>query len=199
MTAKNQHHTKMEALFHGIFELIKISILGCIYATTTLLIFKLIGRYKPNSWFDRASRKKLRLWFLSGLLISFGLFFFMFTYLGNHGLGDNARVPVGHWRAIHEVNGTAYIQDEGPISMLTMNKFIVTDDFIYGQVGEINANYKGEYFAYDLVNNEVKTFEKEKDYLDFLITKNLDTKPDYKDFSYYYSRHWNGWRFWLLP
>jgi hypothetical protein len=33
----------MEVLFHFIFELIKISILGCIYATLTLLTFKIIG------------------------------------------------------------------------------------------------------------------------------------------------------------
>ena len=76
-------------LFHFIFELIKISILGCIYASLTLVAFKIIGRYKPDSWFAKASRKKLRLWFLSGLIISVGLFGFMFTYWGDHGLGDS--------------------------------------------------------------------------------------------------------------
>ena len=83
-------------LFHFIFELVKISILGCIYATLTLVTFKIIGRFKPESWFDIVSRKKLRLWFLSGLIASFGLFGFMFTYWGDHGLGDWARIPIGH-------------------------------------------------------------------------------------------------------
>jgi hypothetical protein len=190
----------MEALFHLIFELIKISILGCIYATLTLLAFKLIGHYKPDSWFDRVSKKKLRLWFLSGLTISVGLFFFMFTYFGNHGLGDSARVPIGHWRAIQEVNGTqAYIQDEGPVSMIEIDKFIVSDDFVYGLTSNANENYDGNFFVYDLVNNTVKRFEKENDYIAFLKTKNLDTRPEYKDFNYYYGKYWHGWRFWALP
>jgi hypothetical protein len=90
----------MEVLFHGIFELIKISILGCIYATLTLVTFIIIGHYKPDSWFDKVSKKKLRLWFLSGLFISVGLFLFMFTYFGDHGLGDSARVPVGHFKVV---------------------------------------------------------------------------------------------------
>lgn len=189
----------MEALFHFIFELIKISILGCIYATLTLISFKIIGRYKPDSWFDRVSNKKLRLWFFSGLIISVGLFFFLFTYFGDHGLGDSARVPIGHRRAIQEVNGTqAYIQDEGPVNMIEIDKFIVTDDYVYGLTGEENKNYDGQYFVYDLVNNKVKTFEQEKEFNNYLTTTSLDTKADYKDFSYYYSRHWDGWRFWLL-
>jgi hypothetical protein len=190
----------MEVLFHFIFELIKISILGCIYATLTIVTFKIIGHYKPDSWFDRVSKKKLRLWFLSGLFISIGLFFFMFTYFGDHGLGDSARVPVGHWRAIQEVNGTqAYIQDEGPVRMIEIDKFVITDDFVYGLTGDANENYDGKFFVYDLANNIVKTFEQEKDYTDFLIKINLDTRPEYKDFSYYYRKYWGGWRFWFLP
>ena len=102
----------MEVLIHLVIELAKISILGCIYATLILIIIKIIANNKPNSWFGRLSRKKLRLWCLSGLFISGGLFFFMFTNFGDHGLGDSARIPVGHWRAIQEVNGTqAYLQD----------------------------------------------------------------------------------------
>jgi len=84
------------ALFQFIFVLIKISILGCIYATLALVTFKIIGQYKPDSWFYKVSRKKLRLWFLSGLIISVGLFGFMFTYWGDRGLGDWARIPLGH-------------------------------------------------------------------------------------------------------
>lgn len=191
---------EMEALFHLIFELVKISILGCIYATLMLAIFKIIGHYKPDSWFSRVSKKKMRLWFSSDLIISVGLFLFMFTYFGDHGLGDSARVPVGHWRAIQEVNGMqAFIQDEGPISMIEIDKFIVTADFVYGLSGDATENYDGKFFVYDLANNIVNTFEQEKEYSDFLISKNLDTKPAYKDFNYYYRQYWSGWRFWTLP
>ncbi|AEW85942.1 hypothetical protein [Flavobacterium columnare] len=188
------------ALFHLLFELIKISILSCIYASLTLLVFKIIANYKPNSWFDRVSKKKLKLWFSSGLCISIFLFFFMFSHFGDHGLGDSARIPIGHGKAIQEVDGMqAYIQDEGPISMIEIDRFIIADDFVYGFISEGNENYEGSYFVYDLVNNSVKTFEEENDYINLLKTKKLDYNTDYKDFGYYYGQYWHGWRFWLLP
>ena len=128
-----------------------------------------------------------------------GLFFFMFTYYGDHGLGDSARIPVGHRRAIQEVNGIqAYIQDEGPVNSLDIEKFIITNDYVYGLMGVENLNYEGKYFIYDLINNKIKTFMQEQDFTAFLIAKNLNTKPDYKDFSCYYNEHWGGWRLWLL-
>lgn len=123
----------------------------------------------------------------------------MFTYFGDHGLGDSARVPIGHWRAIQEANGIqAYIQDEGPVKYIEIDKFIVTDDYVYGFASDANENYEGGYFVYDLVNNKVNTFEREKEFINYLTRTNLDTKPDYKNFSYYYNRHWNCWRLWLL-
>jgi hypothetical protein len=188
------------ALFHLIFELIKISILSCIYASLTLLVFKIISHYKPNSWFVKASTKKLKFWFLSGLSISVFLFFFMFTYYGDHGLGDSARVPIGHSKAIQEVDGVqAYIQDEGPISMIEISKFKITDNFVYGYTSDSNVNYDGNYFVYNLVNNSVKTFKQKSEYLNFLEINKLDKNPNYKDFNYYYGEYWNSWRFWLLP
>lgn len=187
------------ALFHLIFELIKISILSCIYASLILLIFKIIANYKPNSWCDRISKKKLKFWFSIGLYISIFLFFFMFSHFGDHGLGDSARIPIGHSKAIQEVDGVqAYIQDEGPISMIEIEQFKITDDFVYGYISEENGNYEGSYFIYDLVNNSIKTFSKESDYINSLKTKNLDNN-DYKDFSKYYDQYWKGWRLWLLP
>ena len=188
------------ALFHFIFELIKISLLSFIYASLTLLVFKIIAHYKPNSWFDKLSRKKLKLWLLSGLLISVFLFFFMFSYFGDHGLGDSARVPIGHWKAIQEVDGEqAYIQDEGPIAMIEIGKFTITENFVYGLKSDTNGNYNGNYFVYDLVNNSIKTFQQENEYINFLEENKLDKKPNYKDFNYYYGKYWHGWRFWLLP
>ena len=188
------------ALFHLIFELIKISILSCIYASLILLIFKIIAHYYPNSWFAKVSNKKLKFWFLSGLSISVFLFFYMFSYYGDHGLGDSARIPVGHSKAIQEIDGIqAYIQDEGPISMIEIDKFKVTDDFVYGFIKNGNENYDGSCFVYNLKDNSIKTFSEESDYINFLRKEKLEEKPEYNDFSYYYAEYWNGWRFWLLP
>lgn len=188
----------MEVLSHFIFELIKISILGSIYAVLTLGSFKIIAHHNPASWFERVSKKKLQLWFTSGLIISIILFFFMFTHYGDHGLGDSARIPLRHKREIQQSNGIqAYVQDKG-IKALAINKFIIADNYVYG-LTDANENYDGKYFVYDLANNTVRTFEQEIGYLNFLTVKDLDTRPDYKDFSHYYKQHWNGWRFWTLP
>jgi len=189
----------MEALIHFIIILIKISILGSVYATLTLLSFKIVGRFKPNSWADRVSKKKLRFWFLSGFLISIGLFLFTFTYYGDHGLGDYARVPIGNGRAINEINGTqAFIQDEGPISMIEIDNFIVTNKYVYGIMGERDGNYEGAYFVYDLVSNKVTTFIEKEEYHKFLKIKNLEIEPNYKNFRYYYKEYWLGWRNWFF-
>ncbi|QZK89821.1 hypothetical protein K5V07_04695 [Flavobacterium sp. CHNK8] len=188
------------ALFHLVFELLKISILSCIYASLILVVFKIIANHNPNSWFDKVSKKKFKLWFLSGLYISIFLFFFMFSHFGDHGLGDSARIPIGHGKAIQEVDGMqAYIQDEGPINMIEIDSFKITADFVYGYISKGNENYEGSYFVYDLANNSVETFEKESDFINLLKTHDLDENTDYKDFNYYYGQHWNGWRFWLLP
>jgi hypothetical protein len=190
----------MEALFHLVFEFTKISILSSIYASILLFTFRIIATLKPNNWVDKISKEKSKFWVASGLIISIMLFLFMFSYYGNHGLGDSARVPVGYDKAIEQINGTqAYIQDEGPVSALDIDKFILTGKFVYGKTGEQNENYTGKYFTYDIVNNQVKIFENENIYIDFLASKNLETNPEYKDFNYYYSKYWNGWRFWTLP
>lgn len=186
------------ALFHLLFTLIKIAILACLYATLTLVAFRIIGHDKPQSWFYRVSRRKWRLWFRSGFFISVGLFVFMCTHFGNHGFGDSARVPVGHGRAIQEIDGVrAYIQEQD-IAMLQVDRFAVTDDYVYGLTGDFNENYEGNFFVYDLDNNTVRTFSDQK-YLSFLKAKGLETNPEYKDFRYYYRQYWGGWRFWLLP
>ncbi|RZK54943.1 MAG: hypothetical protein EOO87_09090 [Pedobacter sp.] len=190
----------MEVMIGFVAELIKISILSCIYAFVAMLIFKIIGSYKHGSWFDRVSRKKLKLWLLSGFFISLGLFIFMFTHYGDHGLGDSARVPIGHWREIQQTNGTlTYIQEDGKVSVLAIDKFVIADDYLYGFISDMNENYNAKYFIYDLVNNNIKTYEEINGYLNFLTTKNLHERTEYKDFNYYYRQYWTGWRFWILP
>ena len=188
-------------LFNFIFEFIKISILGCLYATLTLVTFKIIGRYKVDSWFDKVSRKKLRLWFLGGLIISLGLFGYMFTYWGDHGLGDWARIPVGHWRQVIEVDGTrAAIQETNYENgnMIEIEKFEYSSDFLCGKTQEDISKYPGAYFIYDLKTNDVKFFNDKKEYELFANQKGLPMTNDFKTFSDHYSDYWGGWRFWFL-
>ena len=188
----------MEVLFHFIFELIKISILACIYGSLIRLVAIIIGRHNPESWFSRVPNKKVSFWYLYTRIIFVCLFCFMFTHYGDHGLGDHARIPISHWREIEQINGNqAYIQAKA-IDALDIDKFIITDDYVYGLMSSTNQNYEGNYFIYDLVNNKVRTFKQEKDYIKFLTTK-INITSDYQDFNHHYTNYWHGLRFWILP
>lgn len=193
----------MEALFHFIFELIKISILGCIYATLTLLTFKLIGRYKPDSWFARVSKKKLRLWFLSGLILSVGLFFYMFTYYGDHGLGDGPKIPIGHGIVVDNTNWNEYgyikgIKTSDKID-IEMTKFIVVDNKLIGNLDSWFYDFQNSYFIYDLKTKEMNEFKTKAEFDTFTKENKLPTSDGLLTFEDNYRKHWGGWRFWLLP
>lgn len=175
----------------------KISILASIYAALVVWACKIIGKFQPGSWFYRASRKRLKLWFYSGTFIALALLIFMFTYWGDHGLGDSARIPVGHSCAVEQTNGMlAYLQ-HSHMPALEIDKFTITDDYLYGTMNR-NENYEGGYFIYDLVNNKVETFIQESEFLTSLVSHNLNPEIELKDFNYHYHEYWNGWRFWFL-
>jgi hypothetical protein len=188
----------MEVMFHFIFELIKISILGCIYSTFTLVTFKLIGRYKPDSWFDRVSKKKLRLWILSGLVISVGLFLFMFTYFGDHGLGDSAKVPIGHFKVVRQINGSAYLQNSKG-DQLGITNFNIDCDRLYTETQREFNGEKGDFVVWDLRDDSWTFYRTKDDYLKVAKKNNYPTPETFEDFFTFYKRHWYGWRFWLLP
>ena len=185
----------MEVFFHLIFELIKISILGCVYATLALLAFKIIKHFRPNSWFDRAAKKKLRLWFLSGL------FLFMFSYWGDHGLGDWARIPLGQWKEVVQVDGTrALIQNTNyeKGNDIGIEKFQITNDFLCGKTQEHFSEYPGDYFVFNLKTNDVTFFKDKNKYETYANNNQLPQTNQFNDFYYHYKKYWSGWRFWVL-
>ena len=191
-----KRHINMEVLFHFIFELIKISILGSIYATLTLLTFKIVSRYKPDSWFGRVTKQKLKFWWLSGFIISAGLFFYMFTYFGDHGLGDSASVPVGHFKVVRYGAGS-YIQNSKG-NQLGIDKFMFDNNNLYAETGAFNRK-EGDYVVWNLKNDSWTFYKTETDYLIYAKQNNYPTPDNFEEFWTFYKRHWHGWRFWLLP
>lgn len=189
----------MEVLFHFIFELIKISILGCIYATLTLVTFKIIGRYTPDSWFDRISKKKVRLWLLSGLIISVGLFLFMFTYFGDHGLGDSARVPVGHFKVVRQINGSDTFLQNSKGDQLGIRNFTFDHNNLYAEIQTEFNGEQGDYVVWNLQADTWTYYRTKDEYLDAAKQHNYPTPDNFEEFWEFYKRHWHGWRFWLLP
>lgn len=192
----------MTVLFSLIFEFVKIEILSCVYATVVFLIFKAISYYKPGSWFDNVFKKKVRLWFLNGFFASAGLFVFMFTYWGDHGLGDNERIPIGHWKQIQQVDGVyCYMQrtKNNYENQIDISIFTITANFICAKTEKQFQDYPGEYFVYNLKNNDVIFLKNESEYNTYANVNKLPLSNTFKDFDYHYNHYWNGWRFWLLP
>jgi len=192
----------MEVLFHFLLELLKIAILASIYSTLLLLLFKTLGRYKPGSWFDRVSKKSIRLWFITGLIISILLFVFMFSYWGDHGLGDSARIPIGHGKAVDQVNGSmTYITAKGyEMETLDINEFATIDNFLFAKISSNRpAATNKEIAIWDLKTNQVEFLEHFSDLEAFKSKNSIKNQLLFQDFQYQYSIYWNGWRFWLLP
>jgi energy-coupling factor transporter transmembrane protein EcfT len=193
----------MEVIIGFIASLIKIGILSSIYGLMTFWVFKLIGNLRPNSWFDRVSAKKLRLWFISGLVFSCGLFFYLFTYWGFHGFGDGPRIPIGHGVIVDNTNwdeyGYIHVTETIDSMKIEMTKFKVVNDKLIGNLQSGFYDYKNSYFMYDLDKKELTEFKSLKDYEDFAQKNKLPLSNELKTFRQNYSDYWSGWRFWLLP
>lgn len=193
----------MEVLFHFIFEIIKISIQASIYATLIFFIIKFISKYKPNSWFERVYKNKIKLWFLSGLTISLTLFVFMFSYWGNHGLGDSPRIPIGGGLVVDNTNWTEYSYIEGLKTVdnidVEMTKFKVVDNKLIGNLDSWFYEFENSYFIYDLNQYEMKEFRNKNKLNDYLVANNLPLSEKLMTFEENYRNYWSGWRFWLLP
>jgi len=190
----------MEVLFHFIFELIIISILGTIYATISFITILIIGKFKSESWFARVSKKKFKLWFLSGLFISTCLFLYMFSYWGDHGLGDTSKVPIGHFRVVNEINShDVYIENEKN-KQLEIKNFAYDNDNLYAQTTQSGFNgKKGDYVVWNLRTDEWTFYNTKEDYLIDAEKHHYPKPTEFKEFFEHYKRHWNGWRLWLLP
>jgi hypothetical protein len=185
----------MEAGFHFIFELVKISILGCIYATFALLIFKAASHYKPRKWMNVISPKQF--WFLSGFVISVGLFGFMFTYWGNHGLGDSARIPIGYFKTVERINlSEPYIQNDKGNSLL-IESFITDRNHLYAKLDKYVE--EGSFLVWDLQNDKWKFYQTKDEYLKIARLNKYPLPDTFRDFEQNYSDYWHGWRLWFLP
>lgn len=97
--------------------------MGCLYATILIYLLKLISKFRSNTWIDKISNRKKRVWFVIGFLVSTSLFIFLFSYWGNHELGDSARIPIGYENEILNINWIKYATFEGKKSQAHTNCF----------------------------------------------------------------------------
>ena len=192
----------MEVLFHLLFELIKISILGSVYATLIVYFLKLLHKFKPNLWLEKILNRKKRTWFVIGFLVSISLFSFLFSYWGNHELGDGARIPIGYEKEISNTNGnecaiiTGIQSKEG--NDIYTTKFKIDGKKVCGNYESDFYDYSNGYFVYNLESNELTEFTTEIEYNVYAIKNELPKTNEFLSFDDNYRNYWLGWRFWFL-
>lgn len=190
----------MEAIFHFVFELLKIAILSSAYAIILVSILSFLNKRMSNEFLTKILNSKFKTWVVFGFLISVSLFTYMFSYWGNHGLGDYARIPVGYGKEVSEINGTqAYIEsNEYNYGSLPVKNFSKQKHFIIGETDSSPVDIPPPYYFWNLKNNKLILFSSEIEFRHYLLEFGL-SNYELKSFRENYKKYWLGWRFWLLP
>lgn len=188
----------MEVLFHFVFELIKISILASVYSIIILLAFRLVGSLKINNWFDRVSKRKILFFLITGASIWIVLFVFMFTYWGDHGLGDSSKIPVGHYKVINCGSLIPYVTVDNN-EQIHFKTFTYDSEKLYASSPVKSDGTEYAFLVYDFVKDEVQFYNTNEEYL--IAAKILGyPEPDkFENFRRHYHKYWNWWKFCLLP
>lgn len=193
----------MEVIGHLIFETIKIAVLGSVYATITVLIFRAVGKNKLNSWFYKTGQQPTVLWFISGFIISAGLFLYMFSYWGDHGLGDSPKIPIGYNLVIENTNwdNDCYVKRKKSSDNydIQIAKFKVNENILIGSFSKEFYNYQNSYFIFDLKKRKITEFKEKSEYNEYASKNNFPLSNELLGFKENYRNYWGKWRFWLLP
>jgi hypothetical protein len=189
----------MQVLYIFIFFFLKLIVLICIYATVLLLIFRLVGKIRPNSWMYRISAKNKRFWLKVAGIAGLFLVTFSKTHWGDHGMGDSSRIPLKHGREIVEVNTRAYISESDyPYGLLEIGNFEITDEFVFTFTTSCTEDSPDDFVIWNLESNEVKFIESYHDYLAITEKYNLPDVSEYKSYRENFVDHWLRWRFWVF-
>lgn len=181
----------MEVLIHFIFQLVKIGFLSLCYS---FLLFQLLKILKK-----RVENLKVYKWFYYYFIIYFLLFIYSFTYWGNHGLGDGAKIPIGNWKVIENVNWDygSYLNFEN--TQFDIDKFIVENGNLYAKTSDFFTSNNYTYFIINLDTNEVTKFKDKQAYNSYAKERNFPQSKELLSFSDNYLNYWGGARFFLLP
>ena len=173
------------ALFHFLFEIAKIAVLASVYAGVLFLLLTTIARILK---FNIKRPKFLTLYCFVALV----LFVFMFTYYGNHGLGDESRVPLANGESVNASDGYTYFKLPGKFEQIRIGVFSSSDNGIC-------AKTDSGFVYYNFKSKQLSKFKQEIAYTSFAAQHNLPLPEEFEQFDKHYDRYWNGWRFWLLP
>jgi len=181
--------------FVGFFiTLFKIAIQASLYATLIRWLARLADARQVSNSFVRASRNGKQFWRRSFMVAYGALFIFSCTYWGDHGLGDTARVPVGHGETVEEINSVATYFE--PLSLPSGAPLIRS--FQAGNGVLCGLATDGSFFAYDLSLSQQRLFANSQEYTAYASQHDLPAISEFRSFDKQYARYWGGWRFWLL-
>lgn len=173
----------MSALFHFGFELFKIAALSAVYAFLVYSVASILGSKKGG----------MSVFFRYFIIIAVILFVFQFTYYGNHGLGDNSILPIGHGKTVRQGDDWAYFTPAGRgAGQIHVNSFAVRNS-------NLCASTDDGFFFYNLAEDKMSKFASKGIYNSFASVHNLPSTGQFQDFNTQYAAYWNGWRFWTMP
>jgi hypothetical protein len=187
----------MEYLFGLIFTLLKVAIQASAYATLLLILIRMWAAFSPDSGLAKFASNGKRVWWRSGLTASLVLCLIANTPWGNHGLGDYARIPLGHGLAMEELNGTtAYFE---PVSIIETSD-VITEVVSYQVFNDVLCakTNDGQYFTYYLGARHYQPFADSTTYNSTAQKLGLPVETQFESFDRHYKRYWGNWRFWLL-
>ena len=177
----------MAVLGHFLFEILKIVLLGLIYTTIFFLawaiISKLRGKNVDFKWYKFLVVYKV---------LAAVLFIFSFTYYGNHGLGDDSYIPLGHGETMSQGDSFAYFVPDGKLNQIHIDTYLVKEDHLC-------ASVDSGYMVYNLKNKRLNNFNTELLYNTYASAHNLPATNQFREFEPQYADYWGGWRFWMLP
>ncbi|MGB0868153.1 MAG: hypothetical protein ACPGSD_01035 [Flavobacteriales bacterium] len=184
------------AIIHLIMILIKITLLSTFYSSIFLLFFHKFNFKKVAKIVKGIIRMKSFPKVYPIIWIS--LLAFQFTYFGDTGMGDSAKIPLGHWKTIDNVDWTTSYVEINKNKSFIIHKYYLDGNIFYGEI-QVNPFEKktSGYLIWNLKTNE---YEHCKLRINNETCSHLTRKINLelmKSFDDQYSAYWGGWKFWF--
>lgn len=132
----------MFALFHLIFEFIRISILSTIYAGILWLVFSKVFKYS-----------KLKIYYIFPILF-ISLFIWRFSHWRNNAFGDNGYVPISEKYYLHDIDGVVVSLENRDHKIDTKNSFTITGK-LYCENNFLYVSDRDKYHIFDIKNENI--------------------------------------------
>ena len=194
----------MFVLFGLIFLIAKITILSFLYATVSLILYKIVRRKPQDKWYSLRSVFKTLSWRITAIVYGTLLLIYSFSYWGHAGLGDSFRIPIGNGYDVQSIDDCklGWFEDEQKQNgrQAFLKNFIIRNHSLCSEFQGFNStDCQDCYLVFDIRNRKMTIFHSENEYSEYAAKYQLPLKNEFNSFENNYYDYWGGWRFWLLP